>query len=166
MRKKGKGGKWKTQSDVILASSGSRIPPLSLFAVFHFPSSYTSLQMAQHLRRKESGMLRGLVSVLLVGAFVLGSGWFTTATAGQPLGLWRTHPFKPGQGAFWQGRPAAPSGAWFYPEPIPELEPWRSDRVGVPSYNWGYFGARTRPSCSQHQSYHGEYIQWTSRRGP
>jgi hypothetical protein len=116
--------------------------------------------------RKESGMLRGVVSVLLVGAFFLGSAWLTTATAGQPLGLLRSHPFKPGQGAFRHGLSAAPAGAWFYPKFIPELEPWRSGRVGVPSYNWGYFGARTRPSCSRHRSYHGEYIQWTSRRGP
>jgi len=46
MRKEGKGGKWKRQTDVIMASSSFGI---ARFPFSHFPSSYTLLQVAEQL---------------------------------------------------------------------------------------------------------------------
>jgi len=30
----------------------------------------------------------------------------------------------------------------------------------VPTFNWGYFGARSHPSCSWHVGYYARYVQW------
>ena len=88
MRRKGKGEKWKTQSDLILASSRSRIPPFCLFPVFHFPSSYTSLQMAKHLRvfKKTAGKGRGAPCrpVIFPPPVRLGEHGQTDVTEGAP----------------------------------------------------------------------------------
>jgi hypothetical protein len=51
-----------------------------------------------------------------------------------------------------QGPLLSPGGALFGPryEGIP----------GVPSYNWGYFGAPYHPTHFCHKDYHGECLWW------
>ncbi len=36
--------------------------------------------------------------------------------------------------------------------------------IGVPTYNWGYFGARSRVSDTVHRGYYGDVSQWHYRR--
>ena len=36
---------------------------------------------------------------------------------------------------------------------------------GVPTYRWGYFGARYRPTCVCHKGYYGKRTQWGYRSG-
>jgi hypothetical protein len=57
------------------------------------------------------------------------------------------------------------SGAYFYPEYVTEFDPRSGGRVGVPSYQWGYFGARPGPTWVRHTGYYGTYVQWSRRRG-
>ena len=42
---------------------------------------------------------------------------------------------------------------------------WSGYGFGIPTYNWGYFGARYRPACVSHTGYYGDYVQWGYRRG-
>ncbi len=47
------------------------------------------------------------------------------------------------------------------PEYVGGYNPYASQlRFGVPTFNWGYFGARSRPSCSRHFGYYARYVQW------
>ncbi len=36
-------------------------------------------------------------------------------------------------------------------------------RMGVPTYNYGYFGVRSRPYCVWHKSYHGDHVDMSFR---
>jgi len=36
-------------------------------------------------------------------------------------------------------------------------------RMGVPTYNYGYFGVRSRPYCVWHKSYYGEHVDMSFR---
>ena len=59
------------------------------------------------------------------------------------------------------------------PEPAPRLQPdyathqhlWHAYGLDAPTFRWGYFGARSRPSFSVHRGYYGKYKQWTCRHG-
>jgi len=42
---------------------------------------------------------------------------------------------------------------------------WFGQSMGVPTYNWGYFGAKARPYTATRESYHGDHVEWTFRRG-
>ncbi len=42
---------------------------------------------------------------------------------------------------------------------------WSGYGFGVPTYRWGYFGARYRPVCITHKGYYGTYTQWGYRSG-
>jgi len=59
-------------------------------------------------------------------------------------------------------------GARPAPHVYPEYNvnaPWYGYGFGVPSYNWGYFGARYRPAQVSHRGYYGDVSQWGYRRG-
>ena len=43
--------------------------------------------------------------------------------------------------------------------------PWYGYGFGVPTYPWGYFGAKPRPAVISHHGYHGEFTQWGYRQG-
>ena len=43
--------------------------------------------------------------------------------------------------------------------------PWYGYGLGVPTYNWGYFGVPYRPFSVSHKGYYGEFQQWSYRRG-
>ena len=51
------------------------------------------------------------------------------------------------------------------PHRNPGCSPWQGYGFGVPTYNWGYFGAQYRPICISHTGYCGDYSQWGYRRG-
>lgn len=47
------------------------------------------------------------------------------------------------------------------PEYVGGYNPYaRQLRSAVPTFNWGHFGARSRPSCSWHAGYYARYVQW------
>ena len=68
----------------------------------------------------------------------------------------------------WVGNPkrivAAPPGPHRYGE-YNVYCPWYGYGFGVPTYNWGYFGARYRPACVCHTGYYGMFTQWGYRQG-
>ena len=64
-----------------------------------------------------------------------------------------------------QRRVAAPPGPHRYPEYNAAATPWYGYGFGVPTYSWGYFGARYRPAVISHTGYHGDFTQWGYRRG-
>ncbi|OHB79634.1 MAG: hypothetical protein A2V98_18690 [Planctomycetes bacterium RBG_16_64_12] len=75
-----------------------------------------------------------------------------------PASVWAGHPFR-------FARKPAPEPR-FYPEYVREYDPYGAGvGLGVPTYNWGYFGARHGPSCTSHQGYYGDYFQWSFRPG-
>lgn len=59
---------------------------------------------------------------------------------------------------------AAPPGPHRYGE-YNVYSPWYGYGFGVPTYQWGYFGARYRPACISHKGYYGDLSQWGYRRG-
>ena len=58
-----------------------------------------------------------------------------------------------------------PPGPHRYPEYNTGCYPWYGYGFGVPTYNWGYFGATYRPVCIGHTGYYGDFLQWSYRRG-
>jgi len=54
----------------------------------------------------------------------------------------------------------------FYPvHVIPHDAHARATGYAVPTYNWGYFGARRAPTCiaNRHTGYYHNYVQWSWR---
>ena len=113
--------------------------------------------------------LSGIFLCALLWGFLLP----TSAEAGSLLG-WlggcRHHP------PAYVGNPkrivAAPPGPHRYaehgPHHYPEYNvygPWYGYGFGVPTYQWGYFGARYRPVCITHKGYYGDFSQWSYRQG-
>jgi len=95
-------------------------------------------------------MSRRCLAAILAGVIVLGLAFAGAATAGQP--------------AFFLRRP--PAQPRFYPEYVIGYDTYgRQFGFGVPTYNWGYFGARHGPMCVRHTGYYGDYVQWSCRRG-
>lgn len=43
--------------------------------------------------------------------------------------------------------------------------PWRQQRLGVPVYPWGWFGAKRSPAAVSHTGYYGTYRDRSYRRG-
>ena len=110
-----------------------------------------------------------LVCVLIV-AGLIGSGLVspTTADAGGPLRLFsKAHAAKATH--YHQGNPHGVSygtpGPHRYPEYNTGNYPWYGYGFGVPTYNWGHFGAHYRPSVVSHKGYYGQYTQWGYRTG-
>lgn len=60
---------------------------------------------------------------------------------------------------------AGTPGPHRYPEYNTGSYPWYGYGFGVPSYRWGYFGAKYRPIAITHKGYHGNYSQWGYRHG-
>ena len=102
--------------------------------------------------------LPGLLLVLLLTP--------DSSPGGELLGrLFGHHGYEP----YYLGNPkpgmaAAPPGPHRYPE-YNVCGPWYGYGFGVPTYNWGYFGARYRPACICHKGYYGTLSQWGYRRG-
>jgi hypothetical protein len=102
-----------------------------------------------------------------LGAIVvlLGMGLAASALAGEVV---RTHqvpnptPYYPTT----QNRFAhvPPGHERFYAQPVPAY-PTLDRGAVVPTYNWGYFGARYRPRMVGQQGYYDEYRQWSFRPG-
>lgn len=52
----------------------------------------------------------------------------------------------------------------FHAVPVPAY-PWLTHGEVVPTYNWGYFGARYQPRTVEQQTYYGDACQWSFRPG-
>jgi len=110
---------------------------------------------------------------LLIGLSLLGLWIPSTATAVELHGWYpgkhlhglqdhlagSTQPIDPRQHV------AAPPGPHRYPEYNAAAAPWYGYGFGVPTYNWGYFGATYRPAAVSHHGYYGDFTQWGYRRG-
>ncbi|MBN2476059.1 MAG: hypothetical protein JXB62_15720 [Pirellulales bacterium] len=88
----------------------------------------------------------------------------TSATAGDLLGLVRGHGSPSGSASPWR-QVAAPPGPHRYPQYNAASAPWSGYGFGVPTYSWGYFGARYRPAVICHKGYYGDMTQWGYRVG-
>jgi len=87
------------------------------------------------------------------------------ATAGNLLGWLAGHHQAPEPWpAHGQRHVAAPPGPHRYAE-YNVYGPWYGYGFGVPTYQWGYFGARYRPAVICHKGYYGDLTQWSYRRG-
>ncbi len=110
---------------------------------------------------------RGLCHIL-AGALLLGLLPAASVDAGQWLARWRGQTAHH-QPPYWAGTPkqtvAAPPGPYRYPEYDAANGPWYGYGFGVPTYNWGYFGARYHPASISHRGYYGDFTQWSYRRG-
>ena len=105
--------------------------------------------------------------VFLWGCVLLSAWlWSAPAPAGELLGFLKgpLHRHAPG----YPGNPRQIAA----PRPSPHLYgeynvayPWYGYGFGVPSYQWGYFGARHRPAIGSHTGYHDDFSQWGYRRG-
>ena len=107
-----------------------------------------------------------LVCVLFVAGLIgLGSLSPTAAEAGGPLRLFlKAKPTQHQQGGP-HGVSYGTPGPHRYPEYNTGNYPWYGYGFGVPTYNWGYFGAHYRPTVVSHKGYYGHYTQWGYRTG-
>ena len=106
--------------------------------------------------------LLGLSICVLLSAILLPR----PASAGNLLGWLKGH--CPGRSPDYLGNPKSIFGSRPDPHLYPEYNvhyPWYGYGFGVPTYNWGYFGARYRPAVVCHKGYHGDLTQWGYRRG-
>ena len=55
--------------------------------------------------------------------------------------------------------------AQHYPVQIPDPYTASGFSLGVPTFNWGYFGARHVPDSTTHADYYGDYFQRSIRQG-
>lgn len=64
---------------------------------------------------------------------------------------------------------AGPPGPHRYPQHAAGNHPWYGYGFGVPTYNWGYFGAYPYGTCqgifNTYHGYHGDFHQWSCQRG-
>ena len=58
----------------------------------------------------------------------------------------------------------SPPGAAFYPQYVPGPYPPYMPINGAASYQWGYFGARSKPSHYGHSGYHNDQTNWFTPR--
>ncbi len=49
-------------------------------------------------------------------------------------------------------------------QPSPYRYPWYGEAWGVPTYNWGYFGAHSHPTTRWHCGYYGDVTHWATWR--
>ena len=95
----------------------------------------------------------------LIFAVVLGSSGPASAAPHWPL--------FPG-GAFFQRHPAyQPNNPNYHvqtlgaPQPASSGQyPWYGSGWGVPTYNWGHFGAPAYPTIKWHKGYYRDFLQW------
>ena len=95
----------------------------------------------------ESSWLCVALASALIALIVLGPAFSSPAMAGDLFRLLK----KP-----------APEPRFHPVYVIPHDVHARAFGYGVPSYNWGYFGARHGPTCvsSTHRGYYHDYCQW------
>ena len=101
---------------------------------------------------------RYFVTVLVTGLAV---GMVGQATA-EPQS-----PLVPG-GAYFRRHPAYEYGSPGYQVPYQQGQqmaevgqyPWYGTAWGVPTYNWGYFGAEPYPTIKWHKAYYRDFLQW------
>lgn len=96
----------------------------------------------------------------------VGCRWFCTAvmfvtTFGE---VWAQSPCPPPSPSI-AGRQTRrfmtdPPGSAFHPQYLPGPYPPYMHAQGVPAFNWGYFGARSRRVGLAHSDYYGEASDW------
>ena len=112
-------------------------------------------------------MSRSWPCVLLVCALALGPPLATVAEGGWGHLLPRrdVDAGPPAYQSSLQGVSVGPPGPHRYPEYNTGCYPWYGYGFGVPTYNWGYFGAHYRPFSVSHTGYYNDFVQWGYRRG-
>ena len=89
------------------------------------------------------------------------------ALAGYPLGWKKGHRHRPPPG--YVSSPlqmvTPPPSPYYHGPSHPSPPAWNGYGFGVPTFQWGYFGARYRPVCITHKGYYGNYTQWSYRSG-
>lgn len=103
--------------------------------------------------------------VVLLGAWHAGP---STAAEGGELVRAVKRVFQPEPPPYWVGNPRAITAGTPGPQRLPQYQhsaPWYGYGFGVPTYQWGSFGARYRPTRSCFTGYYGDYVQWGCRRG-
>jgi len=109
-----------------------------------------------------------LGAVLLIGWTILGaSADWNLARANEPNGPLRQRMvFGPPRVPSTLDRNAhvPPGQERFQAVPVPAY-PWLSNGLNVPTYQWGYFGARSRPRIVEQHGYSDDYRQWSFRPG-
>lgn len=50
-------------------------------------------------------------------------------------------------------------------QPDGDHSAWFGHSMGVPTYNWGYFGVKARPYTVDQGSYYNDHVGWSFRRG-
>jgi hypothetical protein len=104
---------------------------------------------------------------LLLGALLYWGCWASNAAAVDLLSwVTRQHAGPAPSPASSTGRfPAVPPGKQPYYAYNVEDYPWYKHGCAVPTYNWGYFGARYRPLVVGGHSYYSTYGQVGFRPG-
>ena len=119
-------------------------------------------------RFRAIGRAAALATVLLIGWTVLGaSADWNVAGAVEPSGPLRQRMvFGPPRVPSTLDRNAhvPPGHERFQAVPVPAY-PWLSNGLNVPTYQWGYFGARSRPRVVEQHGYAEDYRQWSFRPG-
>lgn len=65
-----------------------------------------------------------------------------------------------------EGVSVGPPGPQRYAQYANGNYPWYGYGLGVPTYNWGYFGANGHGTLlTAYRGYHGDYWQWSYQRG-
>ena len=57
-----------------------------------------------------------------------------------------------------------PPGAAFYPQYVPGPYPPYMPITGTPAYQWGYFGARSKPNANSHGGFYNDKTDWYTPR--
>jgi len=113
--------------------------------------------------------MRSRTLCLLAGLLLFGLLVPSSATAewypGKHLHRLHDHLAGPSQLIEPRQNVAAPPGPHRYPEYNAAAAPWYGYGFGVPTYNWGHFGATYRPAAVGHHGYYGDFTQWGYRRG-
>jgi len=112
-------------------------------------------------------MTRRPVLSILVYLFLLMLSQPTPVAAGNLLEWMRGHARARPPAYLGNPKQVAPSPPVPHPY-YPEHNvhgPWYGYGFGVPTYPWGYFGARYRPAVISHKGYYGNFTQWGYRYG-
>jgi len=111
-------------------------------------------------------MLRAAVCVALATGLVVGLAICGSALGDQPHAAPWWHGLRPVVGQSVHGISYGPPGPARYPQHRGGNYPWYGYGFGVPTYNWGYFGAHGHGTLlTGFHGYHEDFWQFSWQRG-
>ncbi len=118
------------------------------------------------LPAKSSLLLIGIIAFLFCASIGATAGWNTAGAAESGGPLRQRMVFGPPRVPSTLDRYAhvPPGQERFQAVPVPAY-PWLNNGLNVPTYQWGYFGARSRPRVVEQHGYYDDYRQWSFRPG-